>query len=481
MKILLLYANTTDLAGVLPGIVMAEPLPQMPLGLAYIAAVLETQGHEVRIIDNYLRKRSITEIMNEIAAGRPDLVGLSVVCTNLKESLDVVSNTKKMFPDTVTVCGGPQATIDPEGLLRYGAVDYVVVGEGEETMLELTRLRESPASDMRQCRGLFLRDKAGGAFFTGQRPLISDLDTLPLPARHDLEAKAYPNPNLGLIDAAPVFTVSSSRGCPYRCTFCSSSGYWDRTFRSRSAKNIVDEIGWLMKNDRARGINFREDNFLVRKQRVFDICEEMLRREIEIPWLCETRVDHVDEGLLKMMRRAGCRGLWCGVESGSQKVLDFIRKGYTVEQVRAAFRLFQKYELKTGASFMFGFPGESMDDIRQTLALAEEIEPTWASFAPYIGFPRSELYEDVLKKKMYSREWFGILKVRPDLIPEKDIPRIASWLKAEFDRHKRKKLSFRQRLYRSFVAAVKKMSSGNRGLYVRLKRFKNRHLDGLVG
>jgi len=477
MKVFLLQANTFDLKKVFQDLVFPENPPQVPLGLCYIAAVLEKNNHAVIIFDNYLYKKSVNYVLDEITAFKPDVVGFSVVCTNIKESLEVAEAIKAELPGTTIIFGGPHATISPEDMVKYPFIDFIIVGEGEETIIEVLEYLEGGHDPIEKCKGLFLRNKNDQVFFTGKRSPIPDLDVLPLPARHLLEMRKYPYPTIGLVDTAPVYTVCSSRGCVYKCSFCSCSVYWNRIFRGRSAKNVVDEIDTLIKEYGARGIYFNEDAFIIDRQRVLDICDELIYRNIKIEWVCESRVDNVEESLFEKMYEAGCRGVWCGVESGSQKVLDNIHKGYTVEQVIKAYMIFKEIGIKAGAGFMLGFPDETMDDVKMTLELAKEIDPDWTYFQPYIGYPKSELYNHIVENRMFTKEWFGIYQVKPDLLDVKDIPGIVAWMRSEYKKSKRRRMPFKKRVYLVIVDFIMLLSYRWKRLYVFLKNIKNVYID----
>lgn len=440
MKVALINTDMVDLTSIFKTRTVKKLPPQVPLGICYIGAALENNGIEVAIYDNYLDELSNDELAQKILRFRPDLVGFTTTCVNIENAYQVALAIKGENHQITIVFGGPQASIRPFEVMRHNCIDYLIAGEGEETFLRLIRHLEGDNNGLNRIGGIFYCSGQEGIRFTGKQVLIQDLDSLPFPARHLIKLQKYDNTGHGCTSASSTFTLSSSRGCPYSCSFCSSSSYWGRKYRARGAKNIVDEIEHLINDYAACGIYFREDNFMVNRDRVMSICDEILERRVKIDWICESRIDNVTEELLEKMSEAGCRGVWCGVESGSQKILDFIRKGYTVEQIRTAFRWFKKYGIKAGAGFMIGFPGETMKDIRKTLDLAKEIEPTWAYFQTYVGYPGSELHDYIVKNKLYAREWNGIYDVKPDRLPKEVLPKIEVWLKGEFERYKNSQL-----------------------------------------
>lgn len=435
MKVVLVHTDMADITDIFQTKTVAKLRPQFPLGIYYIAAVLEKNNIDAVVIDNHLDSLPNEQVVEKILHLEPGVVGFSVTCVNIVNADQVAEAIKKKSPETIVVYGGPQATIVPDDVIKNRFVDYLVLGEGEESFVELLNSLENGGANMADIKGIYYRSE-GKPLFTGPRPLIKDLDSLPFPLRPVTEIGKYPNEGHGLIEAEPVLTMSSSRGCPYKCTFCSSSYFWRRRYRARGAKSVVDEIEYLITNYGAQGINFREDNFTVNKKRVMEFCDEMIRRKVNVKWLCESRVDNVTPELLDKMYKAGCRGVWCGVESGSQRILDFIKKGYKIDQIKTAFKLFKKFKIKAGAGFMIGFPGETMNDIQKTLTLAKKIQPDWAYFQAYVGFPRGELYDYIVENRLYDSEWNGIYKVKPDKIAMEKLPELENWLTKEFNKDK---------------------------------------------
>jgi radical SAM superfamily enzyme YgiQ (UPF0313 family) len=256
-----------------------------------------------------------------------------------------------------------------------------VQGEGETAVLELAR--------------------GGVNERIIRRERITDLDALPFQP-WDLFTKLpydFSNQWLGL---EHVFTMNTSRGCPFQCTFCSVGSIWGKRYTCYSAERLIAEIDYLVKTYGARGIYFREDNFTLRKERVTAFCEQLLRKNISIRWMCETRIDALDESLLALMHRAGCEALYIGVESGSQRVLDFLKKGISVEQVADIFRLCHSVGIKTCASFIVGIPTETAAERKETIALKERLQPTTSWVNVFVGIPRSPLYEFVLKNQLFE-------------------------------------------------------------------------------
>jgi magnesium-protoporphyrin IX monomethyl ester (oxidative) cyclase len=437
-KIVLVNPDVECLQKRFETITLAKLTPQPPLGLCYLAASLEASGHMVTIIDGYAESLSPQLTAEKIIESQPTLVGITLTCVNVAQGEEIAYLIKQADASIMVVVGGPEVTLQPEKALNCEDVDFAISGEGEYSLVKLVDALEKNA-DKKSIPGLIFRKTNGVAHCSLDPVPVANLDDLPLPSRHLLDWENYNTSGHYLLSAKRVMSVSTSRGCPYRCTFCSSSFHWNRTYRSRSAISVVDEIEKLIIEFGADGINFREDNFMVDKRRVREICKEILKRNIKISWLCETRVDNVDRPTMELMREAGLAGVWCGVESGSPKILKQIKKGYSVEQIRRAFSLFNSLEIKSLAGFMIGFPNEEEDDIWKTYNLAIDINPTFAYFQTYVAFPKGELYDYVLKNGLYCDRWRDVYRVSPRYVDVNRYPIFEFELRKKFDLEKRNK------------------------------------------
>ena len=308
---------------------------------------------------------------------------------------------KETIPDIPIIWGGPQVTIDPKHSADLTCVDLVITHQGEAMLRSVIE---------EISRGAFKRPATTEMkIMRGRMP--DSLDSLAWPARHLVDLSKYGRKST-VMDIWPTDTISSSRGCPFACTFCSSKIVWERRYHKRSPKSVVDEMERLIQDYGSRGFYFREDNFTVDKAHVRGICDEILSRKMKIRWECESRVDTLSKEDLVLMKRAGCSGLWCGVESGSQRTLDAAKKGYKPEQVLKFYSWCRELRIPAGASFMLGFPGETPGDLTATYELARKLPCAWTRFGAYIGFPGSELYERTLKEGLYDARWDDILIAR---------------------------------------------------------------------
>lgn len=358
-----------------------EKLP--PLGLGFIMSVLKKANHEVYFIDNYLKPSNILET-NFLVKNNIDFVGIysNTICYD--STLEMFEKLQKMREKKTwngkIIVGGPHTSIGKETIPDY--VDHIVIGEGEKTVLDIVEGR--------------IQDRIA----IGEK--IEDLDSLPMTAWEEFVNLPYKR-NHEWIDSFPIYTLNTSRGCPFNCIFCSVKSIWGKTYRFMSSKRIIQEIIYLQKYYGAKGIYFREDHFTLNKKRVIEFCELLLLNKIKIDWMCETRVDQLDDyDYQALMAKAGCKAFYIGVESGSQRMLDFFKKGETIAQFIKAFDISHDVGIKTYASFVVGAPTETEEDIRMTDKLIERIKPDNIGKNIYVGIPGSELYDYILNNNLYD-------------------------------------------------------------------------------
>ncbi|MFH1085255.1 MAG: radical SAM protein [Chloroflexota bacterium] len=371
-----------------------------PLGLGYLAAVLEQDGHTVAIFDLGLDPKTLLEQdMERVAAFRPDLVGLTAMTNNYFSAEQAMSLVKARIGCPVVV-GGPHATVFTEGLLANPHIDYVIYGEGEETMRALVRAlaaegpRPSDAT-LGAIAGLCFRraEATTGterAVRNPPRPLLRDLDALPFPARHLFELKRY---TLAAPEGAPMVTMLSSRGCPYHCSYC-FKGIVGRTYRQRSPESVLSEIRHLMVAYGYRNFYFIDDLFALDRRRLRAITARLIEERLDIRWQCLARVDRVTPELLEMMYRSGCRELHYGIESGNARILKNLGKGITLEQVRQAIQWTADAGILAKGYFMLGLPHDTEETMQQTIQLASELPLDQAMFSLTTPFPGTRLWDE---------------------------------------------------------------------------------------
>ena len=364
-----------------------------PLGLGYIAAFLRRQGISVQLIDcTFLTQE---EALKRIRLSRPKIVGIQVMFSMKEKALQIAEFLRKDCE--LLVAGGPLPTSDPEEFL--GTFDVVVVGEGEETMLELAHATQS-GMDLRNVRGIALKEK-NRMKMTPHRSYIHSLDAIPFPSREFFDNAAYKNyylKNFGYTTTS----IITSRGCPFKCDFCSRPVFGNR-FRSRTAVNIVDEVEAVYRLG-YHEIWFADDCFTLDRKRLLGICDELVRRHLSIGWECLSRVDTVDIAVAKKMRQAGCTRVFFGIESGNDSILKIMKKQATVKQAKEAVHIFKKAGIRVGAFFILGYPGENDSTIMDTVRLASSLPLDYLSFTFPYPIPGTPLF-DRLKDKMISEDW----------------------------------------------------------------------------
>ncbi|MHB8132426.1 MAG: B12-binding domain-containing radical SAM protein, partial [Mobilitalea sp.] len=285
-------------------------------------------------------------------------------------------------------------------------VDYLVLGEGEEVFKNLLDHIDNK-NDLKNIAGLVFKENSA-IIYTGMPPHIENLDGLPFPARNLVPYKKYTS----LLSKGENFTtIFTSRGCPFRCSFCARP-HLGKRFRARSADNVVDELEECVE----MGINeflFYDDTFTVQKKRVLDICNEITKRKLDIGWDIRARVDTVDEEIIKHLKKAGCKGIHYGVESGSDKVLKALKKDINLEQVAQTFKLTRKYDIPILAYFMIGNPSETRDDIDKTFELMRKLKPDYVHLTIFIPFPGTQIYANGLKSGLIKEDYWRAFAMNP--------------------------------------------------------------------
>ncbi len=362
-----------------------EEAPSPPLGLCYAAAACEAAGAQVIILDYIVSQYTPEKLAAALDAFQPDVVGTNSVTMNFKGAIKIMQDVKAHRPEIITMMGGPHVSFDaPNTLTRYPELDLIVIGEGEATLAELIPVIQSRPT-WHDIRGIAFRDK-GRVITTPSRPPITDLGTLPLPARHLLPVSRY------LALGFPV-SIITSRGCPNKCIFCQGRRMVGHKPRFRSAKVVVDEIEHILSYG-FTWINVADDLFTASKRRVKEVCDEILRRGVKFVWSAFARVNTVDPEMLAMMKAAGCDSIGFGVESGNQGILDLAQKGITKEQIQRAVAWSKEAGLRVHASFIVGLPGESPETLAETSAFAQALDVDYG-YHLLSPFPGTTIKEDI--------------------------------------------------------------------------------------
>ena len=353
-----------------------------PLGLGYLASALEENGHEVRVVDSLAMGYDLADVEGAIKRFDPELVGITATTPAIYDAYGVARVAKEVNPDCRTVLGGPHVTfMARETLEECPQLDVVVRGEGEQTIAEL-----ASGKKLRAIKGIAFRKK-GKVRESGKRGLVKNLDEIPFPAYHLLPMEKY---EMGSTKFAAILT---SRGCPLQCVFCSSSKLCGKMWRGRSPENVLEEIKLLREEYGAREVEFLDDTFTLDRERARAICGLIREEGVDVSWSCSSRVDTIDEGLARELKGAGCHSVYLGVESGSQRSLDFLKKGISPGQARKAVAVLKKLGLNTVSTFIIGIPGETVRAVEKTINFAKKLDPTLAQFTILTPYPGTEIYE----------------------------------------------------------------------------------------
>ncbi|MET1123975.1 MAG: radical SAM protein [Archaeoglobaceae archaeon] len=366
-----------------------------PLGLGYLAAVLRERGFKVRIIDDLVEKLSFERLLKRIRDAF--MVGITSTTPTFNAALRYARMIKEALPNVFIILGGVHVTFRPQDAFK-GSVDAVCMGEGEETIVEVAERVES-GRGLEGVRGIAYRE-GGRVVFNKPRGFIEDLDSLPFPAYDLMPLEKYTVMG-GKLEHFPLIT---SRGCPFSCRYCSSSLFMGKRFRARSAKNVVDEIEWLVSEFKAKHIAFSDDTFTLNKRRVVEICREIKDRGIDVTWSCSSRVDTISDELLRVMKEAGCEAIYFGVEAASERILDYYKKRIDLEKVFRAVELAKKHGITTVCSFIIGAPDETKEEMRETLRLALKLDPDYAQFSILTPYPGTEIYEEAKRRGLLLTE-----------------------------------------------------------------------------
>ncbi len=379
-----------------------------PLGILGMGTLLVQHGHHVQLFD---LDASRVDPIPAIKTFKPDVIGISMMTTGYLQTAALLTKLKAEIPECVYGMGGVHASSLPERTLREFGLDFVCIGEGEYTLLEVVEHLASGKS-LHGIKGILYKEN-NDIRHNGIRPFIEDLDALPYADRTLLDFERYLTPP-GVLKGyfLPRSTsCMTSRGCPFHCIYCDSHEVFGRRYRRRSVAHVIGEIEWLVKEFGVTGFLFMDDIFTLDRQWVHHFCDNLLARNLSILWGCVTRVDMVDEGLLRKMKRAGCRHIEYGVESGSERMLTVLKKGFTKEQIRNAFQLTRRVGIRTFAAGMLGIPGQTIKDIEETEAFLKEIKPSFVHFFFTTPFPGTELWDIALEKGWlspdvdFSRDW----------------------------------------------------------------------------
>lgn len=388
---------------------IAESLTVMPsLGLGYMATILIEAGHEVRILDCTKDRILPESIGSHITSFNPEIVGLTVFSKGLQDVRKTLATVKTTDPKIQTVVGGPHVSGAPESTIRWLTdADFGIKGEGEIGLHRLVEELEQPAPDFSAVPGLIWRE--GETIRSNDPEWIEDLETIEQPAWELLQPQSYPHsPTVAFAKKLPTAPMLMSRGCLFPCTFCAAKKIYGKHFRFRSADSIIEEMKLLHEKYGINEIQVLDDNFLQRPDNARQVCEKIIQSRMNITWCLPNgaRCDRVDRELAELLVRSGCYKLSIGIESGSQRVLDLMKKMITIEKITEEVNLMHSVGMEITGHFIIGYPGETYEDAVASIKLAKKLPLTYAGFSCFIPLPGSRIGDELIEQGAITMEEF---------------------------------------------------------------------------
>ncbi|MFA5797278.1 MAG: radical SAM protein [Candidatus Woesearchaeota archaeon] len=366
-----------------------------PIGLCYLSANLKKYGFDSKVWDFAgMNEEKIKSILLE---EKPDIVGIPCLTIERGMSYKLAKLVKTLFPECIIIFGGQHASLFPEQMFILAPIDYVVLYEGDHTLVELVRaITEN--EDITIIKGIAYR-QGHKITLTLRRQLEQDIDSFPVPDYSNITFSNYISPAFN----GDFIPIMSSRGCPYGCAFCSSSPYWEKRFRARSAENVLKEIRYYVKKYHTYNIFFYDDNFIIDKKRLIKICKGIIKMHKKIRFSIAASVRIIDDERVYWLKKAGCIGIGFGMESGSNIILKNIDKPQTKEEIRRAYMLVKNYHIDVGGSLIVGSPGETKETIKETADLLNEILPEKLSYGGIMWIlPGTKIYDLAKQKKLVN-------------------------------------------------------------------------------
>lgn len=368
-----------------------------PMGLLYMQGAIEQSRHESTFLDANLEGWTHEEAAHEALSHNPDLIGIQAMTFTMPDACLLAEKIKKMNSEVKIIIGGAHPTIYPEETAGLPYIDFAFCGEGEVAFpMFLDRFFDEEAR--LQIPGIAGKDKDGKVHYSPSDGLLKNLDIIPLPARRSSKYKKYSSV---LAKRNPITIMMTSRGCPFQCIFCNRMG---RKWRSHSAEFVLKEIEDIVKLG-IKEIFIHDDTFSLNRERIVKICEGIIEKKLDVTWEARTRVDCVDEELIKLMKKAGCHRLSFGVESGSEKVIESMRKGIKLERVLEVFKWCKKAGILTLADFMLGNKDEQEEDMEKTFAFAAKLNPDYLQYSILSMYPNTPVYAEAMERGMIGDVW----------------------------------------------------------------------------
>jgi len=381
------------------------------ISMAYVAGALRDSGHELIFLDAMASNYSIDDIIKKLKRFKPKVLMFTMTTYLFHQTLEIITYIKKKYTCKIIV-GGAHLSLFPRETLKHKIIDFGIIGEAEETVVELVNSIETKSS-FKEVDGIVFNEN-GRIIITKLRRKIKNLDKIPFPARELLPINKY----YSFISKYKNYTIiMTSRGCTFQCSFCEQS---TGDIRYRSVKNVVDEMEECVTRFNIKEFDIFDPLFTINKQRVIDICQEIRRRNLSIFWSCRSRVDTITVDMLKEMKKAGCYRIYYGIESGDEKILKNIKKYTKLTQIKKAISLTKKNKILAFGYFMIGCPGETKKSIINTINLAKSLSLDYAQFSRLSTLPGTSLYDE-LKDKIGYDYWKKYIN---DKSIEVSLPRI---------------------------------------------------------
>jgi radical SAM superfamily enzyme YgiQ (UPF0313 family) len=386
-----------------------------PLGLGYLASHLKKAGFEPFIFDGLLQNITNKELLEQIIAYKPDIVGITCLTAFYWEAVDLARLIKQN--NIKCILGGTHPTFLPYETLEETSADFVLCGEGEKAFIEL--LESNFKSDI---RGIYSRNdllnnkkKPVGEFAEN----IFKLDEIEMPAWELLDPNDYSSaPHGAVAKNYPIASIMTTRGCPYKCTFCASPGFYESGIRFRSPEKVIEEMKYLIENYGVKEFHFEDDNLTIKNKHITKLCNLIIENELNISWTCPNgiRADRTDREMIKLMKKAGCYAFAFGIESANATVLEKVKKLETIEEIEEAINISVEEGIECQGFFIFGLPGETKESIEETIAFAKRTKLPRAQFLILDVLPGTELWTKLQGK--FTPNWRKQSYREPEWIPE---------------------------------------------------------------
>lgn len=386
-----------------------------PLGLGYLASVLEREGHQVKIFDFTKKHTKIEDAGEIILKENPDIIGLSITTQKFVGAKKLIEFLRSKNSSIPIVVGGVHITALPEYSLQELKVDFGIAGEGERSFPELVKRIQKKRNDFESVKGLIYRENTKIKINEPQ-DIIENLDELPFPAWHLIDPRDYPpNPWQLFYKNFPVAPIITTRGCPYSCIYCAIS---QKKYRVRNTKLVVDEIEYLINNFNIKEFQVIDDCFNVYREHVQNFCREIINRNLKILWKTPNGVliKNIDEEILRLMKQAGCYELWLGIESGVERILEKNKiKKVSLQEVYQKVKLVKDYQIDVGGFFIFGLLGDDLTTISTTINFMVNLPLSFIHIAQAVPVPGSELFSEfyIKDKNLSNINWNDFYFFKP--------------------------------------------------------------------